>query len=381
MIGLLTIVPELQGCRSCQSENTINIAETDTGDGFINDWGSWLSMSAMPDGSPAIAYYDATAEGVGFAIADFDDDGTVKWTHEEVDGYPNEDGLDVGVRGKYAAMVITNDGTPWVVYQDVALGTLRYATRDAEGVWTSDVADVGGGSSPDSGYFASLALDENGAPIAVHWDKKQGNLRIVRWIAGVPTGEVLAEGEPYKPEDPDLEGADADVGQFAKIIIEGGIEYVAYYDAAFGDLMLSYGTPGNHTVEIIDADGDVGQWPDLLINDGVLHIAYHDVGNQDLKYAMGQPGDWSIDTVDTADYVGADADIFLFNNGPAIAYFDGQNNDMLLAQRGDKEWTVDVVTGGQGALGFHNETVFANDRHYIGCYDYTQRTLWFSTLD
>ncbi|MDG1483076.1 MAG: hypothetical protein P8R54_26040 [Myxococcota bacterium] len=371
----------ISGCNGCKSD--VNVASTfeDTGEPFLSDWGSWLSMDVMPDGSPAIAYYDATDGGLGFAIASIEDDGSVSWSREQVDGYLNADNLDTGDRGKYASMKIAADGTVWIAYQDVALGTLRYAVR-GDGGWTSDIADIGGGSSSDAGYFASMALDADGMPVIVHYDNKQSNLRIARWIGSGFTAEVLVEGEDYVPTDTGSVGMDAQVGEFAKIVISGGIEYVAYYDRAFGDLKMSWGTSGSHSVEVIDTEGDVGQWPDLLIDGGTIHIAYHDITNQDLKYASGAPGSWSSAIVDSGDYVGADTDIFLdpASNGVSFAYFDGRNNDMKLAWQSGGEWNLDTVVGSEGALGFHNEVVTSGGVTYAACYDYTNRKLWFSVL-
>ena len=102
----------ISGCNGCKSD--VNVASTfeDTGEPFLADWGSWLSMDVMPDGSPAIAYYDATDGGLGFAIASIEDDGSVSWEREQVDGFLNADNLDTGDRGKYASMKIAADGLP-----------------------------------------------------------------------------------------------------------------------------------------------------------------------------------------------------------------------------------------------------------------------------
>lgn len=231
----------------------------------------------------------------------------------------------------------------------------------------------------DAGYFASASLDASGNPVVVHYDKDRQNLRIVRRIADQFEGEVLAEGEDYDPGDGSglIEG---NVGEFSTIQVSGGIEYVAYYDRTYGDLKLSWGTPGAHTIETVDDVGDIGQWPDLLIDSGTIHISYHDTTNQDLRYASGEPGSWSSIAVDQGDYVGADSAIFLENGSISIAYFDGRNNDMKLAWQNGGEWTIDTVTGTDSAQGFHNEVVTSSQGTFAACYDYTHRTLWFSAL-
>ena len=378
VIGVLLLT--MTGCKGCQSETGINPDPLDTGEAaFTNDFGQWLSMGTMSDGSPAITYYDATQTGIGFAIAQVGDDGTVSWSHEAVDGYPVE-GLDNGERGKFTTMAIAADDTVWVFYQDFGLGTLRYGKRDpATGEWTTDLADVGGGAASDAGYFASASLDASGNPIVVHYDKARQNLRIVRRIADKFEGEVLAEGVDYDPGD-GSEVITADVGEFSTIQVSGGIEYVAYYDRTYGDLKLSWGTPGAHTIETVDDVGDVGQWPDLLIDSGTIHISYQDISNQDLRYASGEPGRWSSIVIDEGDYVGADSSIFLESGAISIAYFDGRNNDMKLAWQDGGAWVLDTVTGTDSAQGFHNEVVTSSQGTFAACYDYTHRTLWFSSL-
>jgi hypothetical protein len=120
----------------------------------------------------------------------------------------------------------------------------------------------------------------------------------------------------------------------------------------------------------------------MRIIDGKIEIAYHDVGNQDLKYAIGEPGAWTIETVDSGAYVGADTALFTSGSYPAILYYDGDNKDMKMAWRSSGGWENRLVTNDDGkALGFFNEVVEASGRHYAGCYDYTNHTLWFEALD
>ena len=125
----------------------------------------------MPDGSPALAYYDNTRGAIGFAIGVVADDGSASWTHEEVDGYISDQGLDVGDRGKYAAMRVNDAGEVWAAYYDVGNKALRYALRSAaDGTWTSGLADSGGGATPNAGLFAHMALDASGFPVIAHHD-------------------------------------------------------------------------------------------------------------------------------------------------------------------------------------------------------------------
>jgi hypothetical protein len=378
ILWMLTFI----GCKSC-SENEIiekgQVTETaEPEEVFTNDWGSWLSMSGLSDGKPIVSYYDKTEGGLGVAIADTSSD-PVTWEHQEVDGYKNDQGLDVGNHGKFSALAVSSNDTIWIAHYDVGLRTLRYATKtttDAE--WTIGVADTGGGSSPDAGWFASIALDDSEFPVIAHHDYVKKTLRIARWDGSSFTGEVVDTGEDASDESG--ETVDANVGQFTAIAIDSGTEYITYYDAAHGSLKLAYGTSGNYTFETLD-QGNVGQWSSINIVDGILHITYHDVENQDLKYITGTPGSFAIETIDDGEIVGADSDIYVNEDELTVVYFDGKNNNIKKAVRSGDTWTTSTLAGDDGALGFHNEIASIGGTLYAACYNYGGQTVWFEAID
>lgn len=385
-------------CRGCGSDTTIIPNQpSDTGDppvddtpvAFTNDWGQWLSMGVMQDGSIGLAYYDRTRGALGFAIPDLDTD-PIEWTREEVDGYIDANGLDVGDRGTYASMAVAQDGTVWIAYKDVLLDTLRLASRDSfTGEWLSTAVDGGGEPQGTGGTFASLAIDASSHPVIAHYDTENQDLRLVRYDGTTATKVVVDEGA----DGVDINGetVEADVGQFASLTIADGVEYIAYYDAVEGNLKLAWGIDGNYTIEVVDdgggsrlleeGGGDVGQWPDMVVQDGQLWIAYHDVGNQDLMLATGTPGNWNIERIDEGEFAGADSALFLNGTQASVAYFDGRNNDMKLATRVGEAWQTETLAGSEAAVGFHNEVVLANGAYYAASYDYTNRTVWFGRLD
>ena len=55
----------LVGC-SCNRDD--NLTPQPDPEETFNDIGSWLGMSVMPNGDPAVSYYDRTKGGLGFAI-------------------------------------------------------------------------------------------------------------------------------------------------------------------------------------------------------------------------------------------------------------------------------------------------------------------------
>ena len=378
-------------CAGCQCQNT---PSDDTGAPEVpeRDRGQWLSMGVLSDGSPVAAYYDRGEDGLGVAFGRMAD-GAVTWTYEEVDGFKDNTGLDTGSRGTWASLAVAPGDILWVAYYDATNLALRYARRHvaASGavpepapVWTTGVADTGGGAHPDAGRWASMALDPSGRPVIAHYDAGQGELRVVRWDGSAFGGAVSVQGEEYHLDDTGGgQTKPADIGSFADLAIgSDGTEYVAFYDAAWSRLQLAVGGASGFTVHTVDEDGDVGQWPSVLVQeDGTLRIAYHDVGNQDLKIATGTPGHFEIGVVDDGPYAGADSEIFKNGDMLSVLYFDGQNDDLKLATLAGGSWSSSTIAGSDGTgLGFHNNVILSNGSYYAGCYDYTHRSIWLGPI-
>ncbi len=386
----LTLVLLGSACRSdtnivAKAPDTEETTETETvepvTEPFDADWGQWLSLGVMPSGTPAAAYYPATDGAAGFALGSVAADGTVSWAHEKPDGYAVGGGADPGDVGDHMSMAIAADGTVWLAYHDRQKDFLRYAKRDSRAVWTNGVADaLDGASSPDAGLLTSTALDASGNPVIAHYDRKNGHLRVSRWTGTAFESSIVDEGTApavAEGEDP----VEAHTGLFPDLVIVNGVEYIAYYDKANGDLKLATGTGGAWTIETVASEGDVGQWPDMVIADGTIHIAWQDITNNDLVYTTGEPGSWTSVAVDEGDFVGADTALSVSGSSVQILYFDGFNNDMKRAVATGDGWQTETVTGDQCALGFHNELITVGGARFAGCYDYTNRTLWFDQLD
>lgn len=361
-------------CKGCQ-DTKISDIDTGTIEEFANNWGKWLDMDATPDGQPLIAYYDTTHGALGLATGTLRN-GSITWSHEEIDGYPNEQGLDQGDRGAYASMVVDDAGTIWITYYDASLQTLKYATRAADvSEWTIGVADTGGGGTPDAGLFSDVTLDAQGNPVVVHYDRFRGELRVAHWNGTGFSGEVVDAGADY---DDGTEVIGADTGKFASIDIVDGLEYIAYYDVAAGNLMLAKGLTGSYSTEIVDADGNVGPWTDVAMVNGTIHISYQDVTNGALKLATGLPGNWTKQIVEQGKMIGADTALLNTDAGLVIAYQDAFNNDIKLASQSGTSWTLETIGGADSALGFHNTLIEIDGAVYAACYNYTAEKVWFS---
>jgi hypothetical protein len=348
-----------------------------------SDIGSWMSMGIAPDGERLlVSYYDRSAGGLGFGIGSVDEaTGEVSWIHEHVDGYPGDDGLDRGDRGKYTSMKVAKDGTVWVAYQDVTNGSLWAAHRRGP-TWETMSVDLGSGLRPQVGAWNSLAIDENNNPVIAYYDVANGDLKVARLSDGTWTKDVVYAGEPWTGD----EGGAAvtrppAAGQYARLMIDGNIEYIAFYDGASRNLHLLEGPRGSYVHTVLTTEGDNGQWPSMVFQADTLHIAYQDVANQRLMLASRQGGaPFAHQTVDFAPYTGADTEVFIREGRVAITYFDGRDNDMKLATQSGAAWVTQRLAGEDGAAGYHNEVVRRGDVWWTATYDYTKRSLALKSL-
>jgi hypothetical protein len=324
--------------------------------------GSWLSFDRSPEGERiTMSYYDKDEGALGWALGGIEDDGSITWAHERVDGYAADDELNAG---KYSSQKTAPDGTVWVAYQDVDSETLRVAHRTNPGVWEILVVD-GAGSAPGVGHWISLALDAQGHPVIAHCDAASGAVRVTR----TTDGKQFTSAVVYTSQK--VVEASAEVG-YTSLFIVGASEYLAFQDVATGALHLLRGTGGSYADEVVDSGG-VGAWPSVWADAaGQVRIAYQDVASQHLKYAEQAPGgSWSVEVVDGADLRGADTALIDRGGEPTIVYFDGYNNDQWLASRANGAWSTAKVAGDEGAVGYHNEVVIVGGRLFAGSYDYT----------
>jgi len=373
----------LAGC-GCRDEN-LNV-RPDIPEEDPNDVGQWLSMDLMSDGSPAVSYYDNSKGALGFAVGVFDDAGDIAWRTEQVDGFPADNGLDPGDRGLYTSLAVDGQNQAWISYYDASNGSLRYAQRSAEGEWETGIAGTGSGPTSDVGWFSSLALNSADEPVIAFYDVLDAQLRISYFNGGGFSSEVVDDGSADTPAE-----SDPDVGRYSRLMIHEGTEYIAYYDAAQGNLKLATGSSGAWNIELVDdgsdelGSGDVGAWPDLAMVGGELLIAYQDIGNGDLRLARGSTGSsWTVKIVDNGTEVGADARMFVNGGSPGVYYFDGYNNDLKLAvEDSDSEngWKTETLAGEGAALGFHIDTVTDGSKRYVACYDFTNRNIWFDRAE
>lgn len=366
--SLISVFGALLSGAGCGSENKLvpfEEAESTPVVSAPESVGSWLSFDRSPEGQRiTMSFYDRDEKALAYAIGGIEDDGSVTWSYERVDGYV-ESGADVG---KYSSQKTAPDGSVWIAYQDAEAETLKVAHRTNPRQWELFVADAG----PGVGYWASLALDPSGQPVIAHCDAT-GSVRLTRFQGSTFTTTPVYTAVAV------VDGGTPQVANTA-LVVAVDREYVAFHDVGAGELHLLRGVAGAFNDEVIDSGG-VGAWPSLHVSGIDLQVAYQDVAKQHLKYAsqLGS-GPWIVETVDQGVLRGADTALFDNAGAPAIFYFEGLNNDLWLATRDGSGWSTNKWAGDEGAVGFHNEVVTVGGRTFAGTYNFTNDGLVVKAL-
>jgi hypothetical protein len=321
-------------------------------------------------------------------------------------------GEDVGL---YTSIAMLPDGNPAISYYDKTNGDLKYAWYDGAS-WNLTVVDAGVGFDADVGRYTSVTLDATGAPgiayFAASVDDGAGGevtqARFAQATTTTPVGPqswvvyVIAEA-PVVPPDPTatpLAALPMGVGLFNSATrMSDGRPAVAFYDRLTTSPMLStfdsaagaFIIPAQLDGGIDPASGldtgDDGQWVSLAVDaTDSFHLSYVDASRDDLVYlyidaASGAATREVVDPglrselavtgemVNVFALVGEDSSLVLDASVPFIVYQDATYVDLTYASRDAAVvtdpaagWAVTVLAGNsvkayEGGLGFYADQV------------------------
>ncbi|MEZ5168509.1 MAG: S-layer homology domain-containing protein, partial [Acidimicrobiales bacterium] len=147
------------------------------GDGTSTDVGRNPSIGVLPNGQPAIAYHDEQNGELRYATRT----GGV-WSDELVDA--DGDGSSTDVGGDNDLLVLANS-RPAIAYHDATADTLRFAVR-VNGVWNEVLVDADGdGTSTSLGRYVYLAQRPNGDLAIAYGDASEETVRMASRVGGV----------------------------------------------------------------------------------------------------------------------------------------------------------------------------------------------------
>ncbi len=270
-------------------------------------------------------------------------------------------------------------GTIGVTYRDDSNATLRYAWSSDRREWTAGLVDGDG----DVGEHSAL-VPLGGQDWGVAYSALSDAGAELRWATasladlgptGAPTWAVqrIATGPVPDPRAATVRA----FGRYPSARLLDGAVYVAWYDGAEGNLMLSWGAPsGPFTTVVLDEGatrseipgaGDVGRHAALLTTAaGGLAVAYLDHIAGTVLFAplsRDDAGAWALDGTPEVAAIGRQdlpprligADLFAARSAstgePILAFQDSTEGDLILALRSGGAWER-VTVARTGAAGF-----------------------------
>jgi uncharacterized protein (TIGR03382 family) len=402
----------LDGTCACSDDILIGKlgAYSDVGTGA--DGSVWVSAYHNQYGDLVVARADAGGRvpDTAWEWVDGVPDGPVIVPQSAFRGGIAEKGVDVGM---YTSIEVSSDGTPQVSYFDRDNGSLKFAERNADGVWVNHVieagtGDLGGGEIGENGaligMYTSLSLrSDDGKPgiaYLAHVADANGRRAEVRFAsASVVHPASAGDWKVYRvdtaalpdedPENPNIYPLPEGLGLFVGLNrMPDSSPVVVYYDRSAGELKLAKFDVANdrfNAAVVLDGSGDVdaGWSPTVAVDPtGLVHVAYVDSTHDDLLYVTDAPGaqkeiiddglrivGTTVDGLPKPEYhfVGDDASLVLANGAfPMVTYQDATTQELMLARRLTTGWDRRSLAGHTdpwpGAYGFFAaNSVQAND--------------------
>jgi len=146
---------------------TVNLVAND--DSIIDDTsgtdvGQFVTLAILIDGTPAVAYYDATGLNLKYARNTLFD-GSGVWRSQTVDSS--------GDVGQYASIAVLATGNPAIAYYDLTNTNVKFASNalpDGSGIWTVSTIVTG-----TVGQYTRMRISSGGVPCIIFWDEPSGD--------------------------------------------------------------------------------------------------------------------------------------------------------------------------------------------------------------
>ncbi len=344
---------------------------------------NWIAAITGNSGNQ-IVYYDTTNKALKYAVCTSSCTVPANWTTVTVDTATNT--------GEYASLAIYN-GLPRISYYDSTNKELRYATCDSNctvpASWTKITVDS---SSPDVGWYTSLALDTAGNPRISYFDNGTHFLK----YAFCNTACTVAVSWTNLT----IDNSANPVGQYTSLALDSSNNpQISYYDAKNKHLKYiacsaNCNLLASWTAVVVDSttSTDVGRYTSLQINaNGNRAISYYDFQNKNLAYALcttncTTAANWSHIIVDSSSSdIGQYSSLQFDGVMPRIAYYNLQNKVLRYASCSTScltasNWTLitaDSLSGGN--TGEFSSFIFTGGIGYISYYDVTNKDLRWTT--
>jgi hypothetical protein len=195
-----------------------------------------------------------------------------------------------------------------------------------------------------------------------------------------------AEGTAWGPRQL-LDGSE-NAGQYCSLVVDSsGLPYIAYYDAAGGNLMgigtNPQGTAWNAPFYIDGSADDVGAWAASALVFDDLAVCYSNSSRAELKYARYSMllQDWQLIVVDGSGGAGTHASLAVIAGNPAISYYDASGGDLKYVRALDANgstWGIPERVDSFGNVGTFTSLAEVDGLAAISYYDEDKRDLKYA---
>jgi len=262
------------------------------------------------DGSTHVAYFDAAAQELNYAIRGADG----RWaTPLVVDGSGPGVGLD-------PSLALDPSGEAGVVYRDPRAGTINYAHQDGAGWRTSVVAS---GNAVD----AHITFERSGRPLVSFYQPAARSIELAELNGGRWHVRKIAKVGPADAGDSGLAVDSAD-GTIAMVFqtASGLVKYATLWSAN------GSGFDGKLQVSPVERLAQNGADPAVAFEpSGLPALSYYDLANGQLRLVRDVDGRWQSTTVAASTgHAGAPQLRFDVAGAPQIIFSD-TNADLSIA--------------------------------------------------
>lgn len=188
--------------------------------------------------------------------------------------------VDTGNVGQFASIGV-RQGDPIIAYYDYGAGSLKVAYV-SEGAWSTEVVDAGDGSTTSRcGKYADLLVGDNGTVHIAYQDEAAGVLRVA---SGTP-GNWIAQTW-YSTEE-------GSTGAWPNLSEQGGSLYVSFQDLNPGALLFGRWTGAELDATVVHAGEFIGADSATAWSGDSPTIMYHDGVNNDALLAVNSGTGWN----------------------------------------------------------------------------------------
>ncbi len=253
-----------------------------------------------------------------------------------------------GDTGYFSSMAFDNNGNPWIAYYDATDGVLKLAHYNGGG-FVTEVVDKNG----DTGLYPSLAIDGNNVPHITYYDATDS---VLKYAYKTLQGWVIRTIDPFNPN-----------GTYSSLKLDAsGNPHFTYITAAPLNYELKYGfinSSNGLNLQFVDTgaslqqgygSGDINFTSSLqLTPQGIPYVSYYNASNGTLKLGSYDTltQQWNLQIVaNGSELQPSSKDVGMYNslvldsgNNPHISYYDADNGTLRYAYNDGTGWNYEYI--------------------------------------